>query len=521
MSQLLKSSGAMGFATLTSRILGMVREIVYARFMGDSWVAGAFMFAFTVPNLFRRLLGEGALTAAFVPIFKEKEKNAGEAEMWRVGNVVVSGLLIAAGMIVILVMAGVSVALDAGKFQDETRLMLELLRMMFPYMLLVCLAAVFISMANARGHFFIPAMGAAMLNIVMILSVLLLAPRMGTTLEKQIFGLAIGVLVAGIVQCVFQLPTLYREGYRFCWIQPWNDPVIKIIIQRMIPGTIGVAAYQINMLVTQSIAFGVSPSIVAAFNYAVRLMELPQGVFGISIATYLLTTLSGLAAEKNYKDFRATLREGIENMIFVNLIASVLLTFLAEPIVRLLFERGAFTAASTHRVAIALMFLAPGLIAFSSINILARSFFAMGDTRTPMKISVFCLMLNIIFTALLVKPLEQAGMALANTCSGFINVYLLNFAIKRRLGGEGFDGLQKHILRLLIIAVASGGVALAVYQGWAKYIGHSNLIQRIGEVFVPITIATSIYFWISILLKVKVARDILNLVISKFSRLNH
>jgi len=151
-SQLLKSSGAMAFATLTSRILGMVREIVYARFMGDSWVAGAFMLAFTIPNLFRRLLGEGALTAAFIPIFKEKEKREGEAEMWRAANAVVSGFLLAGSVVVILVVLGVSVAISAGEYQQETALMLRLLRLMFPYMLLVCLAAIFIGMANARGH---------------------------------------------------------------------------------------------------------------------------------------------------------------------------------------------------------------------------------------------------------------------------------------------------------------------------------------------------------------------------------
>jgi len=195
-------------------VLGMVREIVYARFMGDGRVAGAFLLAFTIPNLFRRLLGEGALTAAFIPLFKEKEKTAGEAEMWRAANAVISGLVVAAAVIIGLVLAGVSLALAAGDFTGETRLMLELLRWMFPYMLLVCLAAVFMGMLNARGYFFIPAMGATMLNVVMIASVLWLAPRMGPTLETQIFGLALGVLVAGVAQAAFQLPTLRREGFR-------------------------------------------------------------------------------------------------------------------------------------------------------------------------------------------------------------------------------------------------------------------------------------------------------------------
>src|ERR1051326_8831315 len=176
---MLKSSGAMAGATMTSRLLGVVREMVYASFMGNTWIASAFQLAFSVPNLFRRLLGEGALTAAFIPIFKQKEIKEGEAEMWRAANAVISGLVTAAGVITILGVLVISATLHLHVFERRTELMLELLRFMFPYMLLACLAAVLIGMANARGHFFVPALGAAILNVVMIASVLFLAPRMG------------------------------------------------------------------------------------------------------------------------------------------------------------------------------------------------------------------------------------------------------------------------------------------------------------------------------------------------------
>ena len=314
---MLKSSGAMAGATLVSRLLGMVREIVYARFMGDGWVAGAFQFAFTIPNLFRRLLGEGALTAAFIPIFKEKEKTHGEIEMWRAANAVISGLIVAASVVVALVMIGLSLVLAAHQFDASTELMLRLLLVMFPYMLLVCLAAAMMGMLNARGHFFIPAMGATMLNVVMIASVLWLAPTMGLDFPKeerlphQIFALAIGVLAAGVAQAAFQLPTLWQDGFRYRWVSPWRDETVRRVVCKMIPGTIGVAAFQINVTLVLAIAFWVNTQIVASFNYAVRLMELPQGMFGISLATYLLPTLSSLAAEKNYSEFRGTLRHGL------------------------------------------------------------------------------------------------------------------------------------------------------------------------------------------------------------------
>src|SRR5690242_12381030 len=181
---MLKSSGAMAIATLTSRLLGLIREIVYANFMGNGNVASAFTLAFQIPNLFRRLLGEGALTAAFIPIFKKKEVEEGEKEMWRSANAVISGLFVAASVVCALVMIGITGTLMLHNFSPDTLLMLRLLRFMFPYMILVCLAAVFIGMANARGHFFVPALGAAALNMVMISSVIFLAPRMGQTLEQ-------------------------------------------------------------------------------------------------------------------------------------------------------------------------------------------------------------------------------------------------------------------------------------------------------------------------------------------------
>src|SRR6516225_2321288 len=240
MSQMLKSSGAMAAATLTSRVLGMVREMVYAAFMGNGWVASAFVMAFQVPNLFRRLLGEGALTAAFIPIFKQKEVSDGEREMWRSANAVISGLIAAATVVTILAILGISFALSVGVHDTETRLMLRLLRLMFPYMLLVCLAAVLIGMANARGHFFVPALGAVILNVIMIASVLILAPRMGATLETQIFGLAVGVLVAGLAQALFQLPSLSKEGYRYSWVSPRGDPTVSEVVRKMLPGSIGV-----------------------------------------------------------------------------------------------------------------------------------------------------------------------------------------------------------------------------------------------------------------------------------------
>jgi putative peptidoglycan lipid II flippase len=524
MSQMLKSSGSMAAATLTSRLLGMVREMVYARFMGDSWVAGAFQFAFTIPNLFRRLLGEGALTAAFIPLFKEKEKTHGEVEMWRAANAVISGLVIAAATVIGVVMLGLSITLAVHQFDVKTELMLQLLRVMFPYMLLVCLAAAFMGMLNARGHFFIPAMGATMLNVVMIASVLWLAPKMGLNFPKderlphQIFALAIGVLAAGVAQAAFQLPTLWRDGFRYQWVSPWRNETVRLVVTRMVPGTIGVAAFQLNVTLVLAIAFWVNPQIVASFNYAVRLMELPQGMFGISLATYLLPTLSGLAAEKNFAEFRATLRHGVGTLIFLNLIAAILLVVLAEPIVRLLFERGAFTADSTGRAALALMCLAPGLVAFSTVNVLARAFYALGDTQTPMKISIVCLALNFILAAMLVVPLRQGGLGLANTATSIVNVGLLFYALRRKLGKLEMETLRAAFLPLTLAGVLAGASAWFGWQFWEKAIGHETLTLKIGAVFVPAGIAGLLYGLVALAFKVPAAKEMMEFALARFRK---
>ena len=550
---MLKSSGAMAAATLTSRLLGMVREMVYARFMGVGWVTDAFLLAFQIPNLFRRLLGEGALTAAFIPIFKEKEKTHGEIEMWRASNAVISGLVVAASLIVALGIFGISLALPVvknarppaavaqttasvnaaeplhhdydGQYKtkaeikwERTVLMLELLREMFPYLLLVCVAAVFIGMLNARGHFFIPAMGATMLNAVMIASVFWLAPRMGRTLPEKIFGLAIGVLLAGVAQAAFQLPTLWRDGFRYRWVSPWHDETVHRVIYKMIPGVIGVAAFQINVTLVQCLAFWVGTGIVSSFGYAVRLMELPQGMFGISLATYLLPTLAGLATEKNFSEFRSILRNGLGAMFFLNLIASILLTLLAEPIIRLLFQHGRFDDIATHEASFALMCLAPGLVAFSTVNILARAFYALGDTQTPMKISIACLVVNLILAAALVEPLRQGGLGLANTVTSICNVSLLLFALQKKMGQLEMASLRATFLPLAIAGTLAGLIAWFGWRFWEHSLGHKTIAQQVGEVFIPAGIAGLVYWLTALAFKIPPAKEMAEFAFAKFKR---
>lgn len=512
MSQMLKSSAAMATATLVSRILGLVREMVYARFMGTGWVASAFLFAFQIPNLFRRLLGEGALTAAFVPIFKAKEKEEGERAMWEAGNAVISGLITAAAAILGFGLLAITLVLQWDGLEVQTALMLRLLRWMFPYMLMMCLVAIAVGMLNARGQFFIPALGTSVLNLVMIASVIWLAPHLGGRLDEQVYALAFGVLAAGAAQALFQVPTLLKSGWRFRWVTPWKNPTVVEVVRRMIPTTVGVAAYQLNIVTTQGFAFWIGDSIVASFQYAVRLMELPQGLFGVSLATYLLPTLSGLASDRKHVEFRQTLIQGLSHLVLINTLATVLLVALARPIVRLLFEGGLFQAMATENVANALRLLAPGLVAFSGTGILARAFYALGDTKVPMQVSVFCLGMNTIISILLMFSLREGGLALANTLTSIANVLLLGYALRRKLPKLDFSALGRESGRVLGIAIPVGIAVFALGWWWESRLGSVSLLSKLGNVAVPAILGAVIYFWVLRVLKVPACIELMDTV---------
>ncbi|MBX3732258.1 MAG: murein biosynthesis integral membrane protein MurJ [Verrucomicrobiae bacterium] len=516
MSRMLKSSGAAGAATLISRFLGFLREAVYAGFMGIGPVADAFYYAYSLPNLLRRLLGEGALTAAFIPVFKEREQGSDAAALWRSVNAVLCALGLLLGAVVLLAMGGLAGIVLWVPLPMRAALSARLMLVMFPYVGFVCFAAVFIGLLNARGRYFMPALGAALLNVVMIASVYLLAPRFGATLEQQVFGLAVGVVIAGFLQAAAQWPMLHRDGFRFAWVNPFGNPTVREVARRMGPATLGVAAYQLNVVVTQTLAVSEAQNVLSAFNYAVRLMELPQGVVGVSLATYLLAELSGLAAGKRLPEFRTALRDGLRQLVFINTLATVILLVLARPIIRLLFEHGKFTAADTGLAAQALWSLALGLVFFSLNSIYARAFYALGDTRTPMRISVAALAVNLVFALFLIPRLHQAGMGLANTLSAACNTLLLMYALKRVLPRFGYGEAVGHPGSLLAAAAAAAGVAALLCAGFQHWLGLNGWLSRGVTVFGAIAGASAAYLGVALALGIPQAEELLAFARARF-----
>jgi putative peptidoglycan lipid II flippase len=389
-------------------------------------------------------------------------------------------------------------------------------------MFFVCLAATFMGMLNARGFFFIPALGATLLNVVMIFTVVWLVPMIEGGLSTQIFALAYAVLVAGVAQAFFQWPFLHKNGYRWRWVSPWSHPTVQEVVRKMIPGTIGVAAFQLNMLITQGVAYwidsGSTGSIIASFNYAVRLMEFPQGVFGVSLFTYLLSALSGYVAQKDYVSFRKTLCDGLHYLSFVNVFAMAVTLVLAGPIVRMVYEGGQFTPDSSSRTSAALLSLAPSLLAFSYVGSLARSFYALGDVKTPMTISIFCLFINLLLALILIHPFRQAGLGMANSISSWINFALLTYALRHKLKRLEWTNLPREIVQMILCAVIAAQVAWVIYHfGFQRslQIPSPSFWLKLVSVVAPLSGAFLVYWSAASFLRIRATMDIIHTIKSR------
>jgi len=439
---------------------------------GTSLSKSAFDVAFTIPNLFRRLFGEGALSAAFVPVMTETLTKEGLEDANKLVSRAMTMLGVSLAAIVLGGVLMITTVLSVGvELSPKAAAVLPLLRIMLPYMFFICLVAMCMAVLNSLHHFAVPAATPVLLNVVWILVLVFLCPRMGRLPSERIYGVAFGILGAGAVQLAVQLPVLLRYGIRPALSFSWRDRHIISILTLMGPAALGMGVHQVNVCVDRLLALWAAPWAPAALTFAERLVYLPLGIFATALGTVLLPTFSRQAAEGNHDEVRITLRRATSNLMVVMIPAAVGLGVLAVPIVRLVFEwrKGVFDAESTMQTARALWFYAPGLVVFSLYKMLVPAFYAMKDTRTPVRIGVrvvgLNLALNVLFVLTWPPAYKHAGLALATVIASAVNSAVLGWILTRRIGSPGWKLIAGRVAKIAVAAGVMGAAALVV-QPW-------------------------------------------------------
>jgi len=502
--QVAKEAGRVSAATMLSRLLGLVRDQVMAALFGAGFASDAFNAAFRVPNMLRDLFAEGAMSAAFIPTFTEADERRGHGAAWAVGRQVMSTLLlILLGLCVVgWVFASPFVDLLAGGFAAEPgklELTTRLFRMMLPFLPLVSLSAVAMGMLNARGVFGVPALAPAMLNAGMVAFGLALIPVARAFGQSPILAMAVGVVLGAGIQFAFQLPPLYRHGFRLRFEWPTWPPEVRRVAVLMGPATIGLAATNVNVIVASRIASSFVQGSVTWLYCAFRLMQLPIGVFGIALATVSMPALARAAVNEDLPSLKSTLSAAARLVLVLTVPAAMLLVVLGQPVIAVLFEHGRFHGMDTVKTAQALVMYCIGLPAFASIGIFSRTFYALGDTKRPMYASLTAVGINLALNLLLIGPLrflglDHRGIALAASVAAFANLIQLAIGLRRRIGG--FEG-RRILGTLLRVIVATVVVGALLWLGLAALGTHwrQGLVTRLATVVAGLVIGLPLCWW--------------------------
>ena len=461
----------MAFATALSRVAGLVRDVVIARFFGAGMVTDAFFMAFTIPNLLRRFFAEGSLTAAFVPIFSEVFHQRGEGEAQDLANRCLTLLLI---VMIVVVTIGIfcspwivqAIGYGFNQVPGKIEITDQLNRLMFPYIGFVSILALLTGILNVRGHFFLPSLSPLFLNLTMIASVM----SIGHLFSRPIFALAVGVLLGGVVQLILQVPVLFK--YRIHLRLNFSfrsDSRLHEIVRLMIPGILGVAIYQINIIVTRLMASFLPDGSLSYLYYGQRLFEFPQGIFIVSLAQAVLPMMSRQVAEGNRSALQQSLSFSLTLITLFTLPAIVGLALCAKPIYSLFFFAGEFDAVALNSTALALVCYAPGLIFVGYSRIAAQTFYALKDTRTPVVVSFWTLLVNLVSGLSLMTLYGFAGLAVGLTLSTVFNSVALLVLLQRKTGQFVHAALFIPLLKSLPACLMMAGVVWGVLSqvDWA------------------------------------------------------
>ena len=493
-----RAAGTVGSLTFLSRILGLARDMVLAGLFGTGMAADAFFVAFRIPNLLRRLFAEGSLTIAFIPVFTEYITIKNKKEAFELAR---AALTILALILTVVTLLGVIfspwiVRAQAFGFGDsgiKYNLTVFLTRITFPYIFLISIVAFFMGVLNSLRHFAAPAAAPVFLNVGIIGAAYIISPNC----NEPIVGIAIGVLIGGVLQIGIQIPWLIEEGFRFLplW-RPCHAGVKKIGLL-MLPAIFGSAIYQFNQFMGTLLASFLAGGSVSWLYYADRLVQFPLGVFAIAISTAALPSLSTQVAKRELDQFGDTLSHALRLVIFIALPSTVGLIVLGRPIIRLFFERGAFDAYSTAMTNQALIFYSLGLLAFSGIRVVVSAFYALQDTKTPVRIAFVAMLANLSLSLWLMGPLKHGGLALALSLASSLQFCLLAFFLSRKVC---LGILRPVLVSALKSAAASTAMGVGIYYGHSLFSIGDSSFDALVKLACSVVIGATIYFCLARLL---------------------
>lgn len=519
-----RSAGIVSIAVMFSRVLGLVREMVFSRFFGAGFLYDAFLVGFRIPNLLRDLFAEGALSAAFVKVFTDYQLKSNEKEAWRLAGLIFNALAVVLSVICILgvLLSPYIVKLltyniwnDPNYFYppEKAALATILMQIMFPFILLVALAALAMGVLNTKGRFGIPASASTAFNITSIIFGLAFAYYLsGGGWEKAedkflipsdaaqwaIIGMSIGTLIGGAFQFLIQVPSLWKVGFRFTTALSFKDEGVRRVMKLMAPAIIGTGAVQIKVLVDTFVAAGIEGG-VSWLSYSFRLMQFPIGLFGVAIGTAAIPTLSRLASENNFVKFRSTLSDSLKLVFLLTIPSACGLIVLGEPIIRLIYEGGKFKAIDTNMTAWALAAYSIGLAAYSAIKIISPSFYALDDAKTPMYVSVASILIHIVTSFGMMKLLStvgvsperpngygHVGVALATSTVALVNFLALTFLMRKRISRINGREILSSLFRIAAASAIMSAVCYFSYYFLHRQFSGNGLIYKLIEAFVPI-----------------------------------
>jgi len=506
---MMRSTGVIGFATALSRVLGFVRDIVFAGFFGTGIVAQAFVVAFRIPNTMRDLVGEGAMNSAIVPVLSEFRTLRDEKEFAHASRVLFNVSLVALTILTVLgiIFSPLIVRIMAPGFMadpEKFRLTVMLNRVMFPYLIVIGLTAYSMGVLNSLKHFAAPAFGPCLMNLILIASMIWLYPKIG------VMGLAIGVLIGGGTQLAVNIPFMYRYGIGINLGDGFTHAAVKRIRRLLGPRALGSAVYQINIFVDTilaSLSSIVGAGGVAALYYANRLIQFPLAIFALALAQAALPKMSREFVSNDIVRMKSTLSFSLRVVFFIMVPASFGLAVLGLPIIKVLFQRGEFTAYSTSITQGALFFYAFGLSAYGGIKLLVAAFYSMHDTMTPVKTAFAAVIMNIILSLALMWPMKLGGLALATSISASFNFVMLYILLRKKLGDFGTKDIIDSFLRVL----AASLLMAAALKALLAVLAHMGFIG----LFITMTIGAAIFLLGGYLLGVKEIKDFLTWISKK------